>query len=320
MKVRLARASGASFGVDDISCAAATQLGLFAAEGLEARWSDWRGGVAAMRAVLEGEADVAYAGFGPVLALRAEGRPCRIFVSQARALAQALVASRRFRTADDLRQCVWAVDAIGALSHHMARLVVRALGIAESDIRWEAVGPPPQRIAALLEGRADASLVRTEEALALDRDHAGRVHRMLDFDALKRLVPLQPHGVLATTEAFEGAHPAVLQALTNAMLRASRALHDDFEVFDAVLREHVTVALSTEERRMLWQREHDNGGWAVNGGMARSHWEAQLALFHELNPQLPRLERDRVLTGRFVATALAKLGAHPAPFDQGVTA
>ncbi len=312
MKVRLARASGATFGVDDISCAAATQLGLFAAQGLQVQWSDWRGGVAATRAVLDGHADAAYAGFGPVLALRAQGHPCRIFVSQARALAQALVVRKEVQT---LGGVVWAIDGFGALSHHMARLVVRALAIPESEIRWEAVGPPPQRIAALLEGRAGASLIRTEEALALHRDHGDKVRRMLDFDELKRLVPLQPHGVLATTEAYEAAHPEVLQGLASAMIQASRALHGRFEVFHEVVKAHVSVTLSADEARLLWQREHDGGGWAVDGEMTRPHWEAQLALFRELNPESANVSLDDLLAERFVARALQQLGKH-----QGVTA
>lgn len=317
MKIRIARASGATFGVDDISCAAATRLGLFAAQGLQVQWSDWRGGVAATRAVLEGEADIAYAGFGPVLALRAQGHACRIFVSQARALAQALVVQRNVTS---LKGVTWAVDGIGALSHHMARLVVRALKIPEAQIRWEAVGPPPQRIAALLEGRAGASLIRTEEALALDRDHRAKLTRMLDFDQLKRLVPLQPHGVLATTEAYESAHPGVLQGLTCAMLQAARALHDRFAVFHDVVKEYVSVKLSVEEARLLWKREHDSGGWAVNGELTRAHWDAQLGLFHELNPALRRVSREEIISGRFVPEALRQLGLHPAAFDKGVTA
>jgi NitT/TauT family transport system substrate-binding protein len=307
LKVRLARASGATFGVDDISCAAATRLGLFAAQGLDVQWSDWRGGVAATRAVLEGHADVAYAGFGPVLALRAHGHPCRIFVSQARALAQALVVQTKITS---LRNVTWAIDGFGALSHHMARLVVRAMGIAEADIRWEAVGPPPQRIAALLEGRAGASLIRTEEALALDRDHGDKVGRMLDFDQLKRLVPLQPHGVLVTTEAYEAAHPEALQGLANAMILASRALHERFEAFHDTVKEYVSVKLSADEARLLWQREHDSGGWALNGEMTAGHWDAQLALFHELNPDLKKIEKSSVLSQRFVAEALRQLGTH----------
>jgi ABC-type nitrate/sulfonate/bicarbonate transport system substrate-binding protein len=314
--VRLARASGSAFGVDDISCAAATDLGLFAAQGLAVAWSDWRGGVAASRAVLDGKADVAYAGFGPVMAARAQGAPCRIFVSQARALAQALVVQKDLA---DLRKKRWAVDGIGALSHHMARLVVRGLGIPESEIRWEAVGPPPERIAALLEGRADASLIRTEEALALHRDHPERVRRMLDFDELKRLVPLQPHGVLMTTEAYERAQPQVLLGLAKAMILAARALHDDAAVFKKVARVHVAVTLDDAELELMWKREHSSGGWAVNGELTRGHWDAQLRLFRELNPDTRAVTREELIAERFVAEALGALGKHPAPFDQPET-
>lgn len=311
--VRLARASGSAFGVDDISCAAATQLGLFKAQGLDVQWSDWRGGVAASKAALEGKVDVAYAGFGPVVALRAEGHPCRIFVSQARALAQALVVRK---DVSNLSGVTWAVDGIGALSHHMARLVVRALKIPEQEISWIAVGPPPERIKALLEGRVDASLIRTEEALALHRDHADKVHRLLDFDELKKLVPLQPHGVLMTTEAYERAHPDVLLALTKAMILASRALHDDFAAFAKVAKGCIAVALSEAELRLLWQREHANGGWAVNGELTHGHWQSQLALFRELNRGLRAVTRDELIAERFVPEALAALGVHPATFDQ----
>lgn len=314
--VRLARASGSAFGVDDISCAAATQLGLFKAQGLDVQWSDWRGGVAASKAALEGKVDVAYAGFGPVVALRAEGHPCRIFVSQARALAQALVVERSIGEPSALKRKTWAVDGIGALSHHMARLVVRALKIPEQEINWIAVGPPPERIKALLEGRVDASLIRTEEALALHRDHADKVHRLLDFDELKKLVPLQPHGVLMTTEAYEIAHPDVLLALTKAMILASRALHDDFAAFAAVAKGCIAVRLSDAELRLLWEREHANGGWAVNGELTRAHWQSQLALFRELNPATRAVTREELIAERYVPEALAAIGVHPARFDQ----
>jgi ABC-type nitrate/sulfonate/bicarbonate transport system substrate-binding protein len=311
--VRLARASGSAFGVDDISCAVATDLGLFKQEGLDVTWSDWRGGVAASRAALEGKVDVAYAGFGPVVALRAEGHPCRIIVSQARALAQALVVQKDIT---NVKGKTWAVDGIGAMSHHMGRLVVRAMKIPESEINWVAVGPPPERIKALLEGRVDCSLIRTEEALALHRDHPDKVRRLLDFDELKKLVPLQPHGVLMTTEAYEKAHPEVLLALAKAMIRASRALHDDVEVFKRVVRDNVPVKLSDAELQLMWQREHSSGGWAVNGELTRGHWQAQLALCRELDPARRAVSRDELIIERFVPEALAALGVHSARFDQ----
>jgi ABC-type nitrate/sulfonate/bicarbonate transport system substrate-binding protein len=314
--IQLARASGSAFGVDDISCAVATDLGLFRQQGLDVKWSDWRGGVAAANAVLEGKAEVGYAGFGPLLAARAQGKPLRIFVSQARALAQALVVRKSIDHVSKLRDISWAVDGINALSHHMSRLVVRALKVPESSIRWEVVGPPPLRIAALLEGRVDAALIRTEEALALNRDHADKVRRLLDFDELKTLVPLQPHGVLFTTEAWEKAHPGDLAALAKAMILAQRALHDKFEVFRDVVTANAGVKLTEPELRLLWQRETSSGGWAVNGELTRSHWEAQFDLYQTLYPDLRRVQRAEIIHEPAVPAALAALGRHPASFDK----
>jgi hypothetical protein len=98
--------------------------------------------------------------------------------------------------------------------------------------------------------------------------------------------------VLATTEAYERAHPEVLQRLTRAMIQASRALHDRFEVFHDTVKACVSVRLSTEEARLLWKREHDSGGWAVNGELTQQHWDAQLRLFQKLNPALRAVSRE----------------------------
>jgi hypothetical protein len=53
-----------------------------------------------------------------------------------------------------------------------------------------------------------------------------------------------------------------------------------------------SVRLSTEEARLLWKREHDSGGWAVNGELTQQHWDAQLRLFQKLNPALRAVSRE----------------------------
>ena len=141
--IRLAAGSGPTFGVDDLACAAATHLGFWRDEGLEVSWTPVLGGVAAMQAVLDGETDVSYGGLGPVLKFRAEGAPVRIAVSMALALAQNLVVQQGIIEPSHIRGASWALDDFGALSHHMARLTVAALGIAEDEIDWQAGGPPP---------------------------------------------------------------------------------------------------------------------------------------------------------------------------------
>ncbi len=170
LPIRLAAGSGPTFGVDDLACAAATHLGCWEEEGLDVTWTPAHGGVAALQAVLDDVVDVSYGGLGPVLRFRSEGKPVRIIVSMARGLAQNLVTQARINSADQLKGVSWALDGFGALSHHMARLLVRALGLEDSDIDWQAVGPPPERIDRLLADTIDVSLIRVEEAMALTAD------------------------------------------------------------------------------------------------------------------------------------------------------
>ena len=316
LSIHLAAGSGPTFGVDDLSCAAATTLGLWADEGLDVTWTPVHGGVAAINAVLDGTVDVSYGGLGPVIKARAEGNPVRAIVSMARGLAQNLIVQKSIRSTDDLKGVSWALDGTNALSHHMARLTVRALGIDEADIDWQVVGPPPQRIERLLNGSIDVSLIRVEEAISLSIEEADKVHNLLGFAQLKELVPTQPHGVLGTTEAYEAAHPEELARLTRGMIRASRALHDSYETFREVYDANVTVPVPDDQIKQIWQQEHDSGGFAVNGEMSDAHWTRQIELYRELYPDLPHVTLDDILPRTFVADALNALGRNEEGFDR----
>ena len=316
LSIRLAAGSGHTFGVDDLSCAAAPTLGLWADEGLDVTWTPVHGGVAAINAVLDDTVDVSYGGLGPLIKSRAEGNAVRAIVSMARGLAQNLVVQKSIQTTGELKGVSWALDGTNALSHHMARLVVRALGIDENDIDWQVVGPPPQRIERLLNGSIDVSLIRVEEAISLSLEHADKVHNLLGFAQLKELVSTQPHGVLGTTEAYEAAHPEELARLTRGMIRASRALHDSYQTFRKVYDANVTVPVPDERIKEIWQQEHDSGGFAVNGEMSNEHWSRQLELYRELYPDLRAVSQDEILPRTFVANALGMLGRNNEGFDK----
>ncbi len=234
----------------------------------------------------------------------------------ARGLAQNLIVQLPIQTTEDLRGISWALDGTNALSHHMARLTVRALGIGEEDIDWQVVGPPPERIDRLLGGSIDVSLIRVEEAVSLSLEHADKVHNLLGFAQLKKLVPVQPHGVLGTSEAYTVEHSEELARLSRGMIRASRALHDNYETFRKVYDSHVSVPVPEDSIYQIWQQEHESGGFAVNGEMSDGHWAAQLELYRELYPGLRKVSQDEILSREFVADGLNALGRHYSDFDK----
>jgi ABC-type nitrate/sulfonate/bicarbonate transport system substrate-binding protein len=195
----------------------------------------------------------------------------------------------------------------------MARLVVGALNISESDIDWQVVGPPPERIERLLAGSIDVSLIRVEEATSLHLDPSNTLHTLLGFAELKQLVPVQPHGVLAATRAFAEENPEAMVRLARGMIRASRALNDNFDVFKRAYDHHVTVPVPEKEVHRIWAQERDSDGFALNGELTDAHWNEEMALFYELYPALARITRNDVIVDRYVTEALAALGIRPGP-------
>jgi ABC-type nitrate/sulfonate/bicarbonate transport system substrate-binding protein len=318
LSIRLAAGSGPTFGVDDLACAAATHLGFWSDQKLDVTWTPVRGGIAAIQAVMDKTVDASYGGLGPVIKYRSEGHPARVIVSMARALAQNLVAQAPIKSAAQLRNISWAVDGIGALSHHMARLIVRNLGIPESAIDWQVAGPPPERISALLSGGVDVSLLRVEEAVALSLDATNSLHTLLGFADLKRLVPTQPHGVLATRQDYVDSHPEELARLAHGMILASRALNDDFAAFHATYRHYVKVSVPEEQIKAIWEQERNAHGFAVNGELSQAHWQSQIDLFYELHPDLARVGFEQLIDTKFVTKALQHIGMRQAPDRPGI--
>lgn len=314
-RMRLAAGSGPTFGVDDLACAAATHLGCWRDEGLDVEWVPARGGVRAMEMVLDGTVDAAYGGLGPVLRLRSEGQPLRIVASMARALAQNLVVRRDIEDPSQLAGLPWAVDGIGALSHHMARCITTALHLPQEP-DWQVLGPPPERIEALLDGRVSASLIRVEEALSLTDDPKNGLRLLLGFAELRTLVPIQPHGVLATTEAVEAAEPESLAALVRGIVSASRRLRDDYDAFRSTYGRYVSVQLPEDAIEKIWRQECEAESFAVNGELSPGHWQRQIASFSALHPDRPEVDPEDLLATGFLHAALADFGLRAGP-DRG---
>lgn len=327
VKLRLASGAGGTFGVDDIAVAHAISGGFWEREGLDVECTPVRGGVKAAEAVLSGAVDAGYGTWVPCVTDRLNGKPIKILVSMAQALAQNLIVVKsRVASTADLSGKKWAVDGIGALSHTLAQLIVRGLGIPDGEVEWVVAGPPPQRIEQLLNGTADCSLVRVEEAAVLARQHPDKLARLLAFEEILPLAPVQPHGIISVTQDFAEKRPEVCAKLVRGLILASRDLHDNLDAFRQAVRFNVTerpeavgpkVDVSDEEVKVIWEREVAAGSFAVNGGLSTSHWARGLDMYGSLhNGAGANLTLEDFAVPQLVADALASLGKpHEAAHD-----
>lgn len=318
-KVRIASGAGTTFGVDDIAVAHATSGRFWELEGLDVEWVPARGGVKVVEAVLGKQVDAGYGTWVPCVASQLEGQPIKILGSMAQALAQNLIVNKdTVSSPAELRGKRWAVDGIGALSHTLGLLIAKGLGIAEHEIEWIPVGPPPQRIEQLLNGGADCSLVRVEEAAVLARQHPEKLAKLLGFEEILPLAPVQPHGVISVTEAFAKEKPEVCAKLLRGLVRASRSLHDSLEDFREAVRQHVTerpkelgdpIQASDEEIAAIWEREVAAGSFAVNGGLSSAHWAAGMRMFAALRDGKGKdLTLEDIALPELGTSAIASLG------------
>lgn len=325
-KVRLASGAGGTFGVDDIAVAWALTGGFWKAEGLDIEVIGVRGGVRAVDHVLNGEADVGYGTFMPCVRRRLEGKPVKIVASMALALAQNLIVNKnRISQASDLRGKKWCVDGIGALSHTLSQLIVDGLGIPDNEMNWDVGGPPPQRIDKLLKGDVDCALVRVEEAAVLIRENPDLLNRLMTCCDVHPLAPVQPHGVLSVTEAYANENPEICAALMRGLIRASRSLHESLDDFRQAVRDNVTerpealgprVDVSDDEVQSIWQREHDAGSFAVNGGVNLEHWAWNMQMYGKLNSgDGASLSFEDLALPRLAVDVLENIGIHPGAQD-----
>jgi len=122
--------------------------------------------------------------------------------------------------------------------------------------------------------------------------------------------------------AFAARRPDACLAITRALLRGSRHLHDDVGVFLRVVQGKLLPTMNEEEGRALWRGLLAAGAFAVNGGTSRARWGRRLEkLAAEVqsldmgSKSLRTLTYEGFVVCAHAATAVAQLGRHPSFAD-----
>ncbi|TSE24288.1 ABC transporter substrate-binding protein [Tepidimonas aquatica] len=206
----------------------AEQLGYFKAEGLDVTIVDFAGGSRALQAVVGGSADVVSGAFGHTVNMQAKGQPMRAFVLQGQAPQIVLGVNPKtlpgFKTVADLRGKKVGVTAPGSSTHIMLNFVLAKAGLKPSDVSVIGVGASNGAVAAMRAGQIDA-ISNLDPVITLLR-RSGDLQVVVDTrkpaEAEQVFGGPMPAGCLYAPAAFVDKHPATVQALTNAMVRANK--------------------------------------------------------------------------------------------------
>ena len=206
----------------------AEQRGYFKAEGLDLTIVDFAGGSQALRAVVGGSADVVSGAFEHTVNMQEKGQRLRAFVLQGRAPQIVLGINPRtmpgFKSLADLKGKKIGVTAPGSSTNVMVNFALAKVGLKPSDVSIVGVGAGNGAVAAMRSGQIDALSNLDPVVTLLQR--SGDLKIISDTRVLAEADKVfggpMPAACLYAPQAFIDKHPATVQALTNAIVRADK--------------------------------------------------------------------------------------------------
>jgi len=207
----------------------AEQLGYFKDEGLEVKISDFKGGSAALRAVVGGSADVVSGAYEHTINLQSKKQYFQAFALQGRlpqiVLGVATPKMANFHSFKDLKGMKIGVTAPGSSTNNLVKQLLTKAGLdPDSSVSIVGVGTGATAIAAIKSGEIDAISNVDPVMTKLERD--GDIKIVADTRTVKGTKDIWgaslPAGCLYAPIEFVQKNPKTVQALTNAMVRADK--------------------------------------------------------------------------------------------------
>jgi NitT/TauT family transport system substrate-binding protein len=209
----------------------ANQLGFFKDEGLTVNISDLRGGSEAVAALMSGSVDAVTGFYEHTIRARAQGKQLVMVELFDRYPGVVLMVANRHldavKTIQDLVGKPVGVTAVGSSTDQLLKYLLRKNGLDPQAIPVVTAGVSPM-LAALEHDQIWAGVIVDPLAVKLERD--GIAKALYDTRTEKGTVDIfggpWPAGGFYTSEEFVRRHPATVQKLVNAGLRALRYIKD----------------------------------------------------------------------------------------------
>ncbi|MBP9905987.1 MAG: ABC transporter substrate-binding protein [Rhodoferax sp.] len=206
----------------------AEQMGYFKAEGLDVTIVDFAGGAKALQAVVGGSADVVSGAFEHTVNMQFKGQPMRAFVLQGATPQIVLGVSPKtlpnFKSIADLKGKKVGVSAPGSSTNVVVNFLLAKAGLKPSDVSIVGVGTGSGAVAAMRSGQIDAMSNLDPVITLLLRSGDLKIvsDTRLPAESEKVFGGPMPAGCLYAPQPFIDKNPNTVQALTNAMVRASK--------------------------------------------------------------------------------------------------
>ena len=223
VKVQIAAASA---GATYIAPYLAEAKGYYRDAGLDVSIANFQSGSKAMEAMMGGSVDAVAGAYSNGILMAARGQKVQTFVNYLRCPGYVLAVGKAHdaKQVSDLKGMTIGVTAPGSSTQQALNYLFFKAGLVTTDYTAVGIGNTAGSIAAVRYGKVDATMGVDPGISMLVRDGSAKVLVDLrDFDASRKAVGGDyPEGSLLARTDYIAAHPKVIQALTDAVVRADR--------------------------------------------------------------------------------------------------
>jgi NitT/TauT family transport system substrate-binding protein len=289
----------------------ARALGYFEQEGLDTDIRYFDAGTGAAQALASKEYDFSANSIDHAIILRATGQELYMVASFTDLPCVTLVVRKdlrpQIRSIKDLKGRRIGVTALGAGTHVLAASVLRSAGYSLHDVETVAVGSGDSFIAAMTQKRIDVGVATDPTTTRLML--AGQASILLDMTTPEetRLIfdgPYQFTGLLTRPDVMRD-HPALVQAMVNAMVKANAFIRGHSA---AEITSRLPASIVGDRYIYVKSLEHSRPSFSKDGMMTlravENNLQSQIAF--GLVPQNRGLTPALFFADRFVRAALGR--------------
>jgi NitT/TauT family transport system substrate-binding protein len=232
---------------DQLPAWVAKEAGIFQKNGLDVQLIYFTGGTTAVMALISADTPISQVAGAAVVNSVLAGSDSVLIVGGVTSLNYYLMARPDIKTPEQLRGGSVAISRFGSASDFIARYALQKVGLTPGkDVTIVQIGSTPDRVAATLTGRVQATVVNPPASILAEKKG------MNVLADLPKLGLVYQHTSGATTRRFVRANPDVVRRYVKSQVEAVHRIYTDKETSIKVLSKYFGRGLEREDLEKTW--------------------------------------------------------------------
>jgi NitT/TauT family transport system substrate-binding protein len=233
---------------DQLPAWVAKEAGIFQKNGLDVQMIYFTGGTTAVMALVSADTPISQVAGSAVVNSALAGSDTVLIVGGVTSLNYYLMAQPKIKTPEQLKGGSVAISRFGSSSDFIARFALSKIGLTPGkDVTLVQIGSTPDRMAATLSGRVQATVINPPASIIAERKG------MTVLADLPKLGLVYQHTSAATTKRFIRDNPDIVRRYVKSQVEAVHRIYTDKETSIKTLSKYFGRGVEREVLEKTWE-------------------------------------------------------------------